>query len=752
MDTARTQYNLRKGTPISQRLLRSYEITGLVLLIAVGIALSMGAFYQFRDRGRVEADAEFRREAAQNVAGLLEQVDRHLLLMRTLRGLMTTRSDIGRDEFRQFATEILPSFPAVRAITWLPRVRQRERLELESRARHEGLPNYAIHVPVHLTALPPGDLSYPVWFVEPSAGNEAIYGVDAFSIPDRRRAIEKARDTGEPVVTDPLVLVQSPDGETSAVLYVAAYAGGGVPPTIEARRREIRGVIAVSVRIDRLLSAVFGNARSMVSVYDETVPDAPQLLQHYPYGVAEQLSAIEASAHVKELVQVAGRRWAVYFREPPGRGLTGGDLAAWMALAVGALLTTTLTTYAVGTLFRARRSESLAAAIAEGNANLRREVEERREVERALRKSEDRLRLAIKSAKLSLFSQDLDLRYTWIFKSSLGLTPSETIGRTDGEVMSPEDAARMTALKRRVIETGIGTTAQVPMNFRGRSCYLDVTIEPLFDASGTLTGIIGSAIDVTAERHVQDTLAQARALAERANEAKSRFLAAASHDLRQPLQATRLFLEVLTFKLTDSDHLMIANKALAALEASDGLLNALLDISTLEAGIVKPEIIDFPLQRMVNRLVDETIPQAAAKDLRFNAVSSPAMVRSDPVLLERMIRNLISNALRYTTEGGILLGCRDRRDEVVIEVWDTGAGIPEDKLEAVFEDFFQLDNPARDRSRGLGLGLSVVDRMARLLGHRVSVRSRVGKGSVFRVAVQKTSLPVHDLQTAVNVG
>jgi len=165
------------------------------------------------------------------------------------------------------------------------------------------------------------------------------------------------------------------------------------------------------------------------------------------------------------------------------------------------------------------------------------------------------------------------------------------------------------------------------------------------------------------------------------------------------------------------------------------MLDTLLDINQLEAGVVRREMIDFPINTVLERLRTQFIFHAAAHGLGWRVVPSSLSVRSDPRLLEQMIRNLLSNAVKYTNEGKILLGGRRRGEKLRIEVWDTGSGIPEEELQAIFEEFHQLDNPARERSKGLGLGLAIVERLADLLGHAVDVRSRPGKGSVFAVEV-----------------
>jgi two-component system, chemotaxis family, CheB/CheR fusion protein len=241
--------------------------------------------------------------------------------------------------------------------------------------------------------------------------------------------------------------------------------------------------------------------------------------------------------------------------------------------------------------------------------------------------------------------------------------------------------------------------------------------------------------DVTERKHAAEALQAAKRQAEQANLAKSRFLAAASHDLRQPLQTLGLLQGILAKKVTDPDAAKLVARLEETLGAMSGMLDALLDINQLEAGIVRPETITFPIADLLERLRTEFAYHAAARNLGWRVVPCGLFVRSDPRLLEQMIRNLLSNAVKYTERGRVLLGCRSHGDKVCIEVWDTGPGIPESQLKAIFDEFHQLDNAARERGRGLGLGLAIVQRLADLLGHAVDVRSRPGKGSVFVVEV-----------------
>ena len=241
---------------------------------------------------------------------------------------------------------------------------------------------------------------------------------------------------------------------------------------------------------------------------------------------------------------------------------------------------------------------------------------------------------------------------------------------------------------------------------------------------------------------------RAKERAERADVAKSKFLAAASHDLRQPIQSLFFFAYTLSEKLRDHPASQTLASMGESLDALRVLLDSLLDVSRLDAGVIKPNVTEFALAPLLERLQTEYTPRAAEIGLSLRLVNTRAWTRTDPVLLERILRNLIENALRYTRRGGILVGCRRTADGGLrIAVVDSGIGIPADRQADIFEEFTQLGNPERDRRKGLGLGLAIVQRLAQLLGHRVTVRSRPEHGSAFtlelpRIAARALPKPV----------
>ncbi len=251
----------------------------------------------------------------------------------------------------------------------------------------------------------------------------------------------------------------------------------------------------------------------------------------------------------------------------------------------------------------------------------------------------------------------------------------------------------------------------------------------------TLNGQLVESLQARFEiADLADRLRVQKEAAEQANLAKSRFLAAASHDLRQPVHTLSLLIGTLESQHLDALQRQVVEHIGAAVRTMSRLFSSLLDISRLDAGVVTPEVAPVPLRAILERLTHEAQPLAAAKGLQLRTHCANAIVRSDPLLLERILRNLLSNAIRYTDHGRVVLGCRRRGPQLEIQIWDTGSGIAEAQQQRIFQEFVQLSPPSPDR-QGIGLGLAIVKRLTTLLDHPLRLRSRPGRGSMFGVTV-----------------
>ena len=261
-------------------------------------------------------------------------------------------------------------------------------------------------------------------------------------------------------------------------------------------------------------------------------------------------------------------------------------------------------------------------------------------------------------------------------------------------------------------------------------------VMPYLGRDGKNQGTVMTFTDVTDRKAIRLALEAAQRGSEAANAAKTRFLAAASHDLRQPLQTLSLLQGLLGRSVEGAKKKKLVALFDETLGAMSGMLSTLLDINQIDAGVIQPEFALIDLAALIEGLREEFSYHAEAQGLSFRVmVAAGVMVRSDPRLLAQILRNLISNAFKYTRHGKVLLGCRRRGPVISIQIWDTGIGIADLEIHAIFEEYHQVDNQARERSRGVGLGLPIVQRLARLLGHEIHVRSRPGSGSMFSIDV-----------------
>jgi PAS domain S-box-containing protein len=386
------------------------------------------------------------------------------------------------------------------------------------------------------------------------------------------------------------------------------------------------------------------------------------------------------------------------------------------------------------------RMESTAARELDGTMVLRvvlSDISASRRAEAVLQASEEQYRCLAEDMPIFVATFDPDGVLTYANEAlarSLGMSRGELVGRNMFDFLSADSQIRVRArLAQLTPEHPVDTHEQSHLTMDGMQASNHWTGRAFFDSSGRVVRFQAIGRDITERKTIEAELIAAKQAAEDANLAKSRFLAAASHDLRQPLQAISLFNDALLNTGLSTAQKIISDYLSQAINSLGELLGALLDISKLDAGVVKPcpEIIDLPA--FFSLMAAQLSPLAEAKSLRFR-VFCPCRemaVSTDRKLLMSLLGNLLGNAIKYTERGGVLLSVRQRGNEAVIQVWDNGIGIAPEHHGNIFEEYFQIHNPERDRTKGLGLGLAIVKRLAKLLGTRVLCHSRPGRGSVF---------------------
>lgn len=410
------------------------------------------------------------------------------------------------------------------------------------------------------------------------------------------------------------------------------------------------------------------------------------------------------------------------------------------------------------------------------------DVTDRERAEQALRESERNIRFYTDNvpALLAYVDRDLCFRFTnRAYENMLGLERSELIGRHLNEVFDQHEMLRRSPYLEGALA---GERQDFELELRdahNRLRYAVATYIPQFSKRGEVLGFFSLLQDITERRRaelrlketkdqlerrvvertreltelnlelsqenrvrarVEEALRLAKREADEANQSKTRFLAAASHDLLQPLNAARLFVSALEQQPgLDAEQRHLVDRLDGSIRSAEELLSALLDISRLDAGAMPTDVREFAIRGLFDTLYAEFSPVAEERGLQFDRVSCSARVVSDPKLLRRVLQNLLANALRYTLSGRVLMGCRRREGQLLIQVFDTGPGIPADQTGLIFREFHRLHESRRSRERGLGLGLAIVDRIARMLDHPISLKSIPGRGTMFAIAVPLAS-------------
>ena len=368
--------------------------------------------------------------------------------------------------------------------------------------------------------------------------------------------------------------------------------------------------------------------------------------------------------------------------------------------------------------------------------------ESKTRVAHSLREAKTKLSLFIEHAPAALAMLDNDMRYLFVSRrwlTDFQLEHSNIVGKSHYEVF-PEVPERWKDIHRRCLAGAIEKCEEDAfVRADGRTDWVRWEIHPWQTDEGTIGGIVIMSEYITRQVESRHLIEKSRRLAEEANDAKTRFLASVSHDLRQPLQAQRFLLFNVARYAEKPDHIKACAQMEKTLEATELMLSRLMDYASLESGNVPVRREVFRLDQLVWDIVHQNDDESAAKGLAIGARMLPCWTDSDPILLGRIVRNLIANALRYTERGGILVGIRRRCGKLRLEIYDTGKGIPPDQQLVIFEEFRQLDNPERNRTKGYGLGLAIVAKTAELLDHQMFVRSVVGRGSVFAIEVPEVS-------------
>ncbi len=704
-----------------------------------GAALTIGAtiFVWHWEKDRAFKNVE---TAANQRFIILEQsIKLETAVIQSLKGLFSASRDVTRQQFGDFVSSIMRDLGTVQAVEWIPRVDATERAYYESKAKNEGYSDFMFterESQGRMVAARARDRYYPVFYVEPLEGNEIAFGFDLGSEPTRLEALRQARDSGDMVASGRIILVQETDTEFGFLVFQPIYLHGQPVTTISQRRENLLGFILGVYQVSNIVGKGIGAEDSdqyEIDLYirDQSAPAGKETL--YPSTYEGNQRVPKGSMFCLERsLGFAHRSWLVTLC-PAREYLTYVSFwLSWATVVVGVVVT----------LILAKYLQSL----------LRHDAE----IERAaqdLRNSEQSLEKAQRIAKMGSWEWNArEDKYDWSHEMYrvLGFRSPVPVASAGAilEKVHPDDRAMVRNIIPDVDDHGANHGVDFRVcDPRGSIRFLNLQSEVRVDGSGAPIGRVGTLHDVTTTKEFENALQRAKEDAEQAAIAKSRFLAATSHDLRQAPQALSFLFGTLLQTKNSKKKEQIIDDALFIVNDIDNSLNSLFEISKLDVGKIKPDVKNLSVKKLFYDLDREVRPYIEKKSLILKTVLSNIIIASDLSLVKCILKNFVLNAIQYTPRGKILLGCRRGAATVRLEVWDSGIGIPNDKLDKIFDEFYRVHKKNRYEDGGIGLGLAIVKRAADLLEHRIDVVSTEGKGSMFAVEVPIGTGDVSDYET-----
>ncbi|GAB4372117.1 MAG: hypothetical protein Kow00128_20610 [Deltaproteobacteria bacterium] len=746
--------------------------TRLAVLLPLAAAVSITAllFFQVRAGEQRRARLTFERQADHLVQSLRATLHAYLDDLSAIEGLFLASRQVDREEFSAFVRGMLLRHPGIQALEWIPRVPGDRRDRYRNRAREEGLPDFRISergpdgrlVP----AAPRGEY-FPIYYLEPYGGNEAALGFDLASDPVRREALERARDTGAPVASARIPLVQEAGRQNGVLLFFPLYDGGVTPDTVPSRRTRLRGFVLGVIQVGDMVNGALSGADIRGIRYlllDYSAPSGERLLHSgdpgrgRPAGTAPDMSREEPPHGLfsQTLVEFAGRRWVMQFLPADERAEELAPREARRVLTGGLLFSCLLGTFLLAMAGRSALVERVVrertADLSEANRELARGMEERRRIHEALQESEGRHRAIVDTAVdgiVTIDEEGIVRSFNPAAERIFGYEAAEVIGR-NVRMLQPEPyRSRHDEYLRNYLRTGekkiIGIGQEVTgLRRDGTSFPLDLAVsEVIVGRRRLFTGIIR---DITDRKRVETELRAAKEEAESASRAKTEFLASMSHEIRTPMNAILGMAELLhetPLSPEQREHVRILRSAGENLLA---LINDILDISKLEAGHLELERIGFDLREVLEKTCEILALRAHHKGLELACrltEDAPVRLVGDPLRLRQVLVNLIGNAIKFTDRGEVVVEVRsagpagpEEPVELLFSVSDTGIGIPADKREVIFEQFTQVDASTTRQYGGTGLGLNISQRIVNAMGGTIRVESEPGRGSTFSFAVR----------------
>ncbi len=688
---------------------------------------------------------------------------------------------VDRDEFRQFVADSFLRHPGVQALEWVPRVPAAEKERYLQQAWSDGFPSYQIFekdANGQRRAVTERDEYFPVYYLEPYLGNEAALGFDLGSNQTRRDALERARDSGNPVASARIKLLQETGDQFAVLIFLPIYQQWQPRLLKSHRQQHLKGYALGVFRIEAMVATAWQNfdlSNVHYRLLDISAPAGEQeLSSNLPLSYTANPASNKIDSGFSTAIgatadfDFAGRQWRLEFfptnkflaeinHWEARRLLLGGLLIACL---LGSFILIIVGRSAMIAQIVSERTEDLTAA----NAELANSAEERRQMVAALQESEAKARTIVETAVDAIICIDehgIVQSFNSAAERIFGYSAQEVIGQNINLLQPEPYHSEHDGYLRHYLETGqkkvIGLGREVIGRRKdGSQLPIDLAVsEVQLENKRLFTGIIR---DITDRKQAEQELLQAKNQAEAASQAKSDFLASMSHEIRTPMNAIIGMAELLEETQLNPEQTEYVRIFQSAGENLLSLINDILDISKLEAGHLELEKIDFDLREVMEKTCEILALRAHKKGLELAChltPDTPERLQGDPLRLRQVLVNLIGNAIKFTEQGEVVLDVRaqpsnnpEQPVELLFEISDTGIGIPQEKQQAIFERFTQVDASTTRQYGGTGLGLNISKRIVEALGGQIRVESEPGKGSTFFFSSQFDSARGGIAQTA----
>jgi PAS domain S-box-containing protein len=692
------------------------------LVLAISLAVTGLLWQNARHTSILEQRLEFDLRVRDVGDHLHRRIANYERVLHGVRAFYLNQYEMERREFRGYiaSLELDRNFPGMQGVGFAPLISDADKLAHVGAMRRSGLPGYSIQ--------PEGRRPEyaPVAYIEPlNQRNSRVLGFDNLSNPTRRATIERARDENRALISEKLVLKQEDEQAPQAgfLMFLPVFQRDTAHGTLAARRENSAGWFAAAFRMEDLMAGVLEESAHGIGVgiFDGGVISD----QSRMYGTSPRDPSLFATVVP---VEIAGHKWTMQFFSLPEFEAERDKSVARNTAIAGGLLSLLLSV--ITWLLMRDRRRAVHAALAIG-----RELEMRRQAEHKtldlhmfneaiLEKSPSGIAVFMASGPCVMAND--------AYARAIGGTVEE-VQKQDFRINASWKRNGLFDLANQALENGLTIRRDIEGETSfGKKVFVECIFAPISISGSQHLLLISN--DISERMEARRALTESMRQLEQKELAKTRFLAAAGHDLRQPVAAASLFIDAL--KLTESTPHQ--NEIIKRLDQSmttfNGLLDALLNVSKLDAGMIKPELTSINVAEVFNWLELNFAPLAGEKGIGFRLyfpMREALVVRSDIGLVKSVLMNLVSNAVKFTDRGAILVSARLRGGSVLLQVWDSGMGIPDEHIEHIFDEFYQVNNRQRNRAGGLGLGLSIVKRALALLGTEVACRSQVGHGTVF---------------------